>query len=41
VVPRAQAVEVARYARKILDDDKAGRRDLYKKGNLPSDPSVR
>jgi 4-hydroxy-4-methyl-2-oxoglutarate aldolase len=41
VVPRAQAVEVARYARKILDDDKAGRRDLYKKANLPADPSVR
>jgi 4-hydroxy-4-methyl-2-oxoglutarate aldolase len=41
VVPRAQAAEVARYARKILDGDKAGRRELYKKGNLPSDPSVR
>lgn len=41
VVPRAQAAEVARYARKILDDDKAGRRGLYKKANLPADPSVR
>jgi len=41
VVPRAQALEVARYARKILDDDKAGRRDLYKRTKLPADPSVR
>jgi 4-hydroxy-4-methyl-2-oxoglutarate aldolase len=41
VVPRAQAAEVARYARKILDGDKAGRRELYKKGKLPADPSVR
>jgi 4-hydroxy-4-methyl-2-oxoglutarate aldolase len=41
VVPRAQAEEVARYARKIIDGDKAGRRDLYKKAGLPSDPSVR
>jgi regulator of RNase E activity RraA len=41
VVPRAQAPEVARYARKILDGDKAGRRELYKKGKLPPDPSVR
>jgi 4-hydroxy-4-methyl-2-oxoglutarate aldolase len=41
VVPRAQAEVVARYARKILDGDKAGRRELYKKARLPSDPSVR
>jgi len=41
VVPRAQAAEVARYARKILDGDKAGRRELYRKGKLPVDPSVR
>jgi 4-hydroxy-4-methyl-2-oxoglutarate aldolase len=41
VVPRAQAEPVARYARAILDGDKAGRRELYKKGHLPSDPSVR
>jgi regulator of RNase E activity RraA len=41
VVPRAQAADVARYARKILDGDKAGRRELYKRGKLPSDPSVR
>ncbi len=41
VVPRAQADEVARYAHKIIDGDKAGRRDLYKKAGLPDDPSVR
>jgi regulator of RNase E activity RraA len=41
VVPRAQAEEVARYARKIIDGDKAGRRDLYRKAGLPDDPSVR
>jgi 4-hydroxy-4-methyl-2-oxoglutarate aldolase len=41
VVPRAQAAEVARYARKILDGDKGGRRELYKKAGLPPDPSVR
>jgi 4-hydroxy-4-methyl-2-oxoglutarate aldolase len=41
VVPRAQAEAVARYARKIIDDDKAGRRELYRKAGLPPDPSVR
>jgi len=40
VVPRAHAEAVARYARSILDNDKAGRRDLYSKGGLPADPSV-
>jgi len=40
VVPRAQAEEVARYARTILDNDKAGRRDLYRELGLPADPSV-
>jgi 4-hydroxy-4-methyl-2-oxoglutarate aldolase len=40
VVPRAHAAEVARYARTVIDNDKAGRRDLYKKLGLPSDPSV-
>jgi len=40
VVPRAQAEEVARYARTILDNDKAGRRDLYRELGLPDDPSV-
>jgi 4-hydroxy-4-methyl-2-oxoglutarate aldolase len=41
VVPRAQAEEVARYARKIIEDDKEGRRELYRKLGLPPDPSVR
>jgi regulator of RNase E activity RraA len=40
VVPRAHAAEVARYARTVIDNDKAGRRDLYKELGLPSDPSV-
>ena len=41
VVPRGVAADVARYARKIMDDDKAGRRDLYKKLGLPEDPSIK
>ena len=41
VVPRAAAADVARYARKIIDNDKAGRRELYKKLGLPEDPSVK
>jgi 4-hydroxy-4-methyl-2-oxoglutarate aldolase len=40
VVPRAQAEEVARYARAILDNDKAGRRELYRELGLPEDPSI-
>jgi regulator of RNase E activity RraA len=41
VVPRGVAADVARYAKKIIDDDKAGRRELYKKLGLPEDPSVK
>ena len=41
VVPRAQAEEVARCAKKILDGDKEGRRKLYEKLKLPADDSVR
>ena len=41
VVPRAQAEDVARYARQIIEADKAGRRELYEKAGLPLDPSVR
>jgi len=41
VVPRAHAEEVARYARRILEDDKAGRRKLYEKVGLPPDRSVK
>jgi 4-hydroxy-4-methyl-2-oxoglutarate aldolase len=40
VVPRAVAAEVAGYARRILDADKAGRRELYRELNLPTDPSI-
>ncbi|MCG6928050.1 MAG: RraA family protein [Acidobacteria bacterium] len=40
VVPRGVAADVARYARGIMDGDKAGRRGLYEKLGLPSDPSV-
>ena len=41
VVPRAKAEDVARYARKILEDDKRGRRGLYQKLGMPEDDSVR
>jgi regulator of RNase E activity RraA len=41
VVPRAVAEDVARYARKIIEGDKAGRRELYRKLGLPPDPSIR
>lgn len=41
VVPRAAAAEVAAYARKILDEDKEGRRDLYKKLGLQPDDSIK
>jgi regulator of RNase E activity RraA len=41
VVPRARAEAVAAYARKIMDGDKAGRRELYKKVGLKPDPSIK
>jgi regulator of RNase E activity RraA len=41
VVPRAVASEVARYAHKIIDGDKAARRKLYQQLGLPDDPSVK
>jgi len=41
VVPRARAEEVAQYAKKILKDDKAGRKKLYEKLGLPADDSVK
>jgi 4-hydroxy-4-methyl-2-oxoglutarate aldolase len=41
VVPRAHAADVAKYAKKILDDDKAGRRKLYERLGLPQDDSVK
>jgi 4-hydroxy-4-methyl-2-oxoglutarate aldolase len=41
VVPRRVAEDVAQYARKILEGDKAGRRQLYKKLGRPDDDSVK
>lgn len=41
VVPRAKAEAVAGYARKIMDGDKAGRRDLYKALQMKEDDSVK
>jgi regulator of RNase E activity RraA len=40
VVPRGVAVDVARYARRILEGDKDGRRKLYERLGLPKDKSV-
>jgi len=40
VVPRAVAADAARYAKRILDGDKEGRRQLYEKLGLPKDKSV-
>ncbi len=40
VVPRAMAADVARYAKRILEGDKDGRRKLYEKLGLPKDKSV-
>jgi regulator of RNase E activity RraA len=40
-VPRAHAEQVANYARGILEGDKAGRRRLYEKLNMPLDDSVK
>ena len=41
VVPRARAEAVAAYARGILDNDKAGRRELYKELGRKGDASVK
>jgi regulator of RNase E activity RraA len=41
VVPRAVAQDVARYARRILEGDKEGRRKLYRELGLPPDPSIK
>ncbi len=40
VVPRAYAVQVAQFARGILDGDMAGRKQLYEELGLPLDPTV-
>ncbi|MFA5240143.1 MAG: RraA family protein [Phycisphaerae bacterium] len=41
VVPRAQAAEVAEYAKAVIEVDKRGRRGLYQKLGLPQDDSVK
>ena len=41
VVPRSVASEVAAYAHKIIEGDKAARRKLYQQLGLPEDPSVK
>ena len=41
VVPREQAVAVAGFARGILEADKKGRRELYRKLGMPEDDTVR
>jgi regulator of RNase E activity RraA len=41
VVPRAKAKDVAEYARKTLESDKAGRRNIYKQLGMPMDDSVK
>jgi regulator of RNase E activity RraA len=41
VVPRDVALTVADFAHKIIEEDKAGRRALYKKLGLPEDSSVK
>lgn len=41
VVPRDVALQVAEFAHKIIEGDKAGRRELYKKLGLPADASVK
>ena len=41
VVPRDVALTVAEFAHKIIESDKAGRRELYKKLGLPEDASVK
>lgn len=40
VVPRQHAMDVAKYARRILEADKEGRRRLYEKLKMPTDKSV-
>ncbi|HXE81487.1 MAG TPA: RraA family protein [Vicinamibacterales bacterium] len=41
VVPRAHAEAVARYARTVIEQDKASRRRLYEQLGIPEDDSVR
>jgi len=41
VVPRGQARSVAAFAREVMEEDKAGRRELYKQLRLPPDASIK
>lgn len=41
VIPRAHAEAVAAYARKIMENDKEGRRDLYRQSGRKEDDSVK
>lgn len=41
VVPRAHAEAVAAYARKIMENDKEGRRDLYRQSGRKEDDSTK
>lgn len=41
VVPRSVASQVAQYAHKIIEEDKAGRKKLYQQLGLPEDASVK
>jgi 4-hydroxy-4-methyl-2-oxoglutarate aldolase len=41
VVPRDKAMDVAKYAQRILEGDKTGRRNLYKQLGIPEDASVK
>lgn len=41
VVPRAHARTVAGFARQVMENDKEGRRELYKQLRLPGDASTR
>lgn len=41
IVPRAEARAVAGYAREVMEKDKEGRRELYKKLRLPPDASIK
>jgi regulator of RNase E activity RraA len=41
VVPRGRAAEVAGYARKVIEGDKAARRQLYERLGKPLDDTVR
>ena len=40
VVPRAHALQVAGFAHRIIEADKAGRRDLYEKSGREKDSSL-